>query len=379
MGPGSALRELATFVEACESGDGAVTGVCFAECLGPTDDAVTAAVELTLSPDATGSGGSVSLRSRIDDDGRLTLALESGGAVLPTEGHGATVEPTDVTVDGDGTIAVTLSATVPMDSDGGATPSRVTGEPASSNGGGESDSPDDGSPCDTARGEDERDSLQSGPEDRSAAASDADRDRDVPPFRDRELLASVYESEDTFAEMADRLEMDVTAETVRRYMIDYDIHQPDSYDTSGDGADREGDRGGESGESSNVDGGGIGSGSVDGTASTDSRGVDGTAATDSRGVDGTAATDSDGSPVVLSDGIGLPDDVTVDTLIDSVKRSNTIYEVTQDVDMDRHEALDMLQDLNLLDLVVGRLSTETDRHITREDVVSRLREVSAAQ
>jgi hypothetical protein len=53
--------------------------------------------------------------------------------------------------------------------------------------------------------------------------------------------------------------------------------------------------------------------------------------------------------------------------------------VTQDVDMDRHEALEMLQDLNLLDLVVGRLSTETDRHITREDVVSRLREVSAAQ
>jgi hypothetical protein len=37
----------------------------------------------------------------------------------------------------------------------------------------------------------------------------------------------------------------------------------------------------------------------------------------------------------------------------------------------------MLRELNLLDLVVGRLATEAERDITREDVVTRLREASA--
>jgi len=129
MGTGSALRELATFVEACESGDGAVTAVCFAECIDPAEQALTADVELTLSADAT-DGAGVSLRSRIDAEGRLTFALESGDAVIPTEGHDVTVEPADVTVDGGGTVAVTLSATVPTDGDAGATASRETAEAA---------------------------------------------------------------------------------------------------------------------------------------------------------------------------------------------------------------------------------------------------------
>jgi len=382
MGTGSALRELATFVEACESGEGTVTGVCFAECVGPTDDALTAEVELTLAADA-GGAGAVSLRTRIDDDGRLSLALESGDAVVPTEGHDVAVEPVDVTVD-DGTVSVTLSASAPT---GDAGPERgAVGVTESDGGSPPGPGPSADSETRTADGGDAGDAAsRSVASDGTATAPSTERDREVPPFRDRDLLAEVYESEGTFAEMADALEMDVTAETVRRYMIDYDIHEPDSYDTGGEsGADHDSDANETTADDASVPedptrpdertGTNGRTGTDDETAVDDATTADGAAATD-----GTTATDdaTDDSPVVLSDGIGLPDDVTVDTLIESVKRSNTIYEVTRDVDMDRHEALEMLQDLNLLDLVIGRLSTETDRNITREDVVARLREASA--
>jgi hypothetical protein len=84
----------------------------------------------------------------------------------------------------------------------------------------------------------------------------------------------------------------------------------------------------------------------------------------------------DSEQVVLADGIGLPDDVTVETLIETVKRSNTIYEVKQNVGIERQDALEMLRELNLLDLVVGRLATEAERDISREEIVDRLREAS---
>jgi hypothetical protein len=120
-------------------------------------------------------------------------------------------------------------------------------------------------------------------------------------------------------------------------MVDYDIHQPNSYDTGSDEAD-----------------------AVEEADDPD--------------------PEADGqSPVVIADGMGLPDDVTVDTLIETVKRSNTIYEVEQDVGIEREDALEMLKELNLLDLVVGRLATEAKRNISREEVVDRLREASATQ
>jgi hypothetical protein len=111
-------------------------------------------------------------------------------------------------------------------------------------------------------------------------------------------------------------------------MIDYDIHEPNSYDTADDTEE----------------------------------------ATD--------ATEEE--PVVLSDGVGLPEDITVEELIETVKGSNTIYEVKHDMGVDRQDALETLRELNLLDLVVGRLATEAERDISREDVVERLREASAS-
>lgn len=56
---------------------------------------------------------------------------------------------------------------------------------------------------------------------------DEDNEGD-PAYRDPERLREVYDKYDTFEEMTDALDVDVTSQTVRRYMIKYDIHSPAS-------------------------------------------------------------------------------------------------------------------------------------------------------
>jgi len=322
MGIGDAFRELGEFLDECERREQAVETVEVADCAGSTSgEELAVDVEVCLATGRRESDG-CALAARapsIGHDGTLRLELESTEALIPADDYAVDVEPTGATVDADGTVAVAFSAAVPAADPGTSASGDVeVDDPA------EPDDSDGGEPATTSVG-----------------------DSDVPPFKNPDLLADVYESCDTFSEMADSLGMDVTAETVRRYMIDYDIHQPESYRTGSDSGD-------------------------------DGDGADTPDAGD--GEEWTAAGEAGtGQPVVLSDGIGLPDDVTVDTLIETVERSNTIYEVKQDIGIDRQDALDMLQELNLLDLVVGRLATEAERDISRDDVVARLREASATQ
>ena len=292
MGIGDALTELGSFLDDCEARGGTVQRVDFEAVTEAGAELLRAEVDLALSVDE--------YDVRVEPDAGT---LEDGGAIVrfcaavpaSTDAVEATAPPVD------------SSAGVESLADGSATsegPGEIRVSSPDSDGRAESEDGDSAAP---------------------ARAGDSTSRREVPPFKDPDLLASVYDSCDTFAEMAAELEMDVTAETVRRYMIDYDIHEPDTYRTSGASA---------------------------------------------------AAADDQ---VVLSDGIGLPDDVTAEDLVETVERSNTIYEVKQDIDIERDDALEMLQDLNLLDLVVGRLSTEGEREVTREDIVDRLREASAVQ
>jgi len=328
---GDALRELAGFLDGCED-EGLVTDVGLVERHDRGGSRVLSAeVELTMSPSGEGPGGLALSGTSVDEDGRLGLTFRSFDAVVPAPDGRVEVEPTDAAFGPDGSVTVTLAAQVP------------TGETATTDGG-----PTAG---DRAAAEDEPD----GTDERPATAG---RDRDVPPFRDPELLAEVYESCDTFAEMTDAIGMDVTAETVRRYMIDYGIHQPNSYDTGGDADEK------------------AGTDDADHASGTAGPGVAGDTDADDR-PEGPAPDAAEGSQVVLADGIGLPEDVTVETLIGTVRASNTLYEVERDIGVDREDALDMLRELNLLDLVVGRLSTQDERDIGREDVVERLREASA--
>lgn len=406
MGVGSELQELGRFLDDCERRAEAVDSLNVVEVTGVGDRRLTADLELRLAVDSLCAGGTSPSDPRVGPDGTVRFALESGTGLPLSTDHDVSITPTDVTFDTDDTLTVTLAATVPAD----ASDSEATAQDESSSNRQESerstvhsetdsrtlaDVGDDGAGHGRTAGDDSEDSATAqttgstdGPDadsssdvdstveqasDDAAAATvtsnatrarslpserqatdtddapgpdsgglrdddaDADADdggidlgteetstkREVPPFKDPELLAAVYESCDTFAQMAEEIDMDVTGETVRRYMIQHDIHEPTSYKTGGDS--------------------------------------------------------SEPQPVALADGIGLPDDVTVETLIETVKNSNTIHQVKRDIDIEREDALEMLKELNLLDLVVGRLATEGEREITRDDVIDCLREASAVQ
>jgi hypothetical protein len=338
MSLGSALSELGRFLDACRA-DGTVSSV---ELSGGEsgDGSRTLTAEVVLTASLTGGDGTTTLSlgsASVDDDGTLRLGFETAGPVLPTDEYDVDVVSATGTVTDDGSVTVEALVAVPAGEGMGTAASERT-ETAVLTAGGEAertqDTQDTDDTDDTEDGECVTESEASGPL--------ASRNRDVPPFRDRELLAEVYETHDTFAEMTEALGMDVTAETVRRYMVDHGIHQPNSYDTGGDEEERS---------------------ESEPTAETES------------------VTDAEPEPTppVVADGIGLPDDVTVERLIETVKRSNTIYEVRQDIGIEHDDALEMLRELNLLDLVVGRLATEAERDISRDEIVGRLRAASATQ
>jgi hypothetical protein len=386
MTVGSALRELGRFLEEFEQRV-AVTTVDLVDAADSSGvDGLTAEVELTVATaaaDATGEpNGGAELMSLVSttvgDDGRLHLGFETAEPLVPTTDHDVTVEPTGATVGDDGAMVVRLAVSVPTGDDPTSEGTGGRGERTSGNAADES-----GAAADGESGSASADHGH-GLESEFESDSESEAERTVPPFRDPDLLASVYESCETFAEMADRIDMDVTAETVRRYMIDYDIHQPNTYATASTRDDETAtpDAEGETATQETEE-------EVHREAET-ARWTEPTERTGSGEQSGAAEraksttrdeadADESETPVVLADGIGLPNDVAVETLVEAVKRSNTIYDVERHVGVDREEAVRLLRELGLLDLVVGRLATEAQRDISREVVVDRLREASATR
>lgn len=293
MGMDSTLRHLGRFLDEWDRQEASVRAVAVGDCDGAgTGDGVSTEVEISFPVAASGGPdrGVTACTPTVGSDGTLELSLATGIPITPREHEAVEIEPVDASFEGDGTVTVTFSGTITA---GDGVPSGADSRPAG----------------------DDKGTTDGGVTD------------DTPPFRNPELLEEVYESHETFADMAEALEMDVTGETVRRYMIDYNIHQPNSYNQS-DGP----------------------------TASDDEFG--------------------DEEAIVLSDGIGLPDSVSVEELIGTVNRSNTIHEVKEDLDMERKEAHGMLKELNLVSVVMGRLANDAGREMQREDIVEHLREVS---
>jgi len=351
MNQGGSIRRLGRFLEECERADARV-GLCD-RCVSVEDGRARASLELTVATDRGDCGRDVA-DVTLGDDGTLSLTLDDA---LPADADGVTLDADAATI-GDDALTVALTATVDADD----------------------------APPDTARDESDAvrersDAVHDEPASRgdeadpAADATDpvaAARDPNVPPFRDRAYLAAIYESAETFDEMADVIDMDVTAETVRRYMIQNEVHDPTSYDTAdADGTDdAPNDR--------------IADGTPeDGVA--DGRNADETPgdATGNRPADrdtGDASAD-DGDvtagSAVVADGMGLPDSVTVDDLVDAVERANTIHEVGRTVGLERMDALDLLQRLDLLEFVMGRLSTEAERDVSREQILERVRHAAA--
>ncbi|MGB9955415.1 hypothetical protein ACOZ4B_03325 [Haloferax prahovense] len=289
MSVGTSLRRLGEFLEECERMDAASVRE---SSVAVTESGASADVKFTLSSDADGDAPVRIQGASFESNGSIGLTLGVDD-VLPSDREHVAVDAADITLDGDPAVVVTVATEAPTTSS--------------------TETADDDADADTELPE-------------------AVRNPNVPAFEDTTYLEAVYARYETFEQMADAFEMDVTDETVRRYMIDQGVHEPSSYETS------------LAGEPTGVE------------------------------RPPTPATDGDGSPEALADGIGLPESVTIGQLADAANDAKTVYEFGKALDLERMDALDLLQDLDLLEFVMGRLTTDDDPDVSREDVVARIRQ-----
>jgi hypothetical protein len=202
--------------------------------------------------------------------------------------------------------------------------------------------------------------------------TDTERDESVPPYDDEPYLRQLYEACDTFDEMPEAYERDVAAETVRRYMTEAGVHEPSSYGSVSDteGADVDGDSVGDDPEPISPE-------ENDADSSEDS--------TESRRSQATPDEAEEVDPVkgianqeVLADGIGLPEGLSIEQLADAVENSMTLYEVKQALNLGWDETRRLLERLNLLDVVVTRLSEQDQRGVSRAEIADRIRQSVAS-
>ena len=196
---------------------------------------------------------------------------------------------------------------------------------------------------------------ESGPEDGDGDSLGAIRNTSVPPYDDTEYLRALYDAHDTFSEMADAILMDVSGETVRRYMIAADVHDPATYETAAEAA-RSGSQPRPSDDA------------ADGSDGDSSR----PAANDKR--EGASLPDEQ----LVADGIGLPEDVGVTDVIEAVVKSATVYEVGRELELEGKRVRGLLRRLDLLDLVLRRIDDGDRRGVTYEEASRRVRQCTDA-
>lgn len=171
-------------------------------------------------------------------------------------------------------------------------------------------------------------------EDSSSISADDIGELDRPAYKDPERLADMYDSDRTFAEMTEELGVDVTPKTVRNHMVKHGIHDPDTKPESSSGDD--GDSFLEEPENNNP-------------------------------VEEEIAAE-------IAEEIELPDDITLSNVTDAVCTAKTLYKVQRELGIDRDQTHRILTELNLLELVHGRLSTTSTQSRSREEVEDRIKE-----
>jgi hypothetical protein len=175
------------------------------------------------------------------------------------------------------------------------------------------------------------------PEDPAAteqSSGGADAADGPPPYKNPDRLREVYEQYDSFAEMTEALDVDVTAQTVRRNMMKHGIHEPNTADSgsdTGDAADepREPER-----DEVTADGDG----------------------------------DTEPTPLAEADdetpafeGVDLPEGVTPEAVRDAVAASSSLHGVQLALDLEMKETRKLLHDLGVLTYVTGRLADREDK------------------
>jgi len=378
MGLHTAFTALAEVIDAYESRGRAIQTVEAS----PAETG-TAVLDVTLAmPVSLRSGGGAGEgltpeTARLTDSGDLEVTFTPSATELPSPaGVSLSICDASATVTDDGlllTVQLTIDATATPDgepsvdcgvgTDESATVSAVTsadtGGSASIDGSSGSDSA-----APPARGDDSQASSQSDgeltAETRSNREADTEsdpfaavRDDSVPPYEDTDYLQALYDDCDNFREIAEQIQMDVSSETVRRYMIEADIHVPNTYNTSSDDAEEASPKSGESDEATQTE------------AEDEQVSV----------VEPVSAERSElPDEQLVTDGLGLPADVQLCDIADAVVDSDTVYEVQRCLSLDRSQTRDLLEELNLLDLVLCRLADEPDHSVSYGTVASRIRQ-----
>ncbi|WP_435193928.1 hypothetical protein [Natronomonas sp. EA1] len=156
------------------------------------------------------------------------------------------------------------------------------------------------------------------------------------PHRDPEKLRAVYETCDTFEEMRDELGATVTPATVRHHLIEHGIHEPtpNAATTAAD------------------------------TSATDAEPA--VEPTDEE-------TDAAEATEVIDPKTEIREGITVEQLVDSVSTASTVYDVERALALDREETTALLDTLDILEIVHGRVATKPDRDALRSEIDERIR------
>ena len=200
-----------------------------------------------------------------------------------------------------------------------------------------------------------------------------------PAYKDPEELAAVYDAGRTFPEMRDELGVDVTPKTVRHYMVEHGIHDPET-DSSGAPAEkssdaRETEQATDRSDRQTTDRPDQQETDRPGQQETDRPDQQETDRPDrEETADDEPPPDSDDIAADIVEEVALPDDLSVVGVTEAVCTAKTLYEVQRELGIDREQTHRLLSELNLLELVHGRVSTVSAQSRTRETVERRIRE-----
>ncbi|WP_144905406.1 hypothetical protein [Halobellus captivus] len=205
---------------------------------------------------------------------------------------------------------------------------------------------------------------------------DSIRDESVPPYDDTAYLQHLYDTSETFQEMSRRIEMDVSAETVRRYMIDAGVHSPASYETNSsdrsDGASADTPSAASAADASKESAEAGAKSAADRTERP--KRMDRSNGTGPTGIGIDSSISSLPDEQLVTDGIGLPDRLTLRDVVDAVVDARTVHEVQRELGLEHDRTRRLLRQLNVLDLVLRRVASDPDRSVTAEAVAARIRE-----
>lgn len=313
------------------------------------DDESTAALTATLTVTVPIDATEAQTRSRPDDDG----ATETGSETDCSGDSG--VDAREQVLDPLSVSTAVTNGTMPVEAVNGGSTGDGDAESGTGTEGQRSDDAVDCplADCDATFESDHGMKIHRTKVHAGEAAGTDDR---IPSYRDPERLREVYADCDSFTEMREALETDVSTQTVRRQMIAHDIYEPgeSAAGSARDGEDVGPDETTESEAEPEPE-----PEPVDEASDGDSeRGAD----DGDDGIDDDVSdeTQADGDESVADrpdlDAIELPEGVSVADLRAAVSSAQTLYDVQQRFGLDREAAMELLATYDLLDLVHGRVS-----------------------